>query len=131
MKYSKWIGIAAALLLVAACFLPWTFNPGLDKDFTGFFSEKNMYGKPGWALSVLAAIAIIFYWVPRIWAKRWNLLVCAIILAYAIRTFIIYSTCYLGTCPEKKIGLWLMALASVLMMVMALLPDIPQKDAGQ
>src|SRR5690606_960231 len=42
MKYSQWIGVAASLLLVAACFLPWTWHPDLNKEFTGFFSENNV-----------------------------------------------------------------------------------------
>ena len=47
MKHSQWIGIAAALLLVGASFMPWAYFPDLGKDFTGFFSELNRYGRPG------------------------------------------------------------------------------------
>ena len=47
MKYSQWIGIAAAIMLVIAGFLPWTYHPDLNKNFTGFFTENNVYGKPG------------------------------------------------------------------------------------
>jgi hypothetical protein len=37
MKYSQWTGIVAALLLIAACFMPWAYFPDLGKNFTGFF----------------------------------------------------------------------------------------------
>jgi len=47
MKYSQWIGVIAALLLIGACFMPWAYFPDLDKEFTGFFSQGNIYGKPG------------------------------------------------------------------------------------
>lgn len=128
MKYSQWIGIAAAIILVIACFLPWTYHPDLNKNFTGFFSESNIYGKPGNVFIVLSAIAIIFFIIQRIWSKRWNILFCAIVLAYAIKSFIVFSGCYRGICPDKKAGLWIMLLSSIVMLLMTLFPDIKLKD---
>lgn len=124
MKYSQWIGIAAAVVLVIACFLPWTFHPDLNKHFTGFFSENNDYGKPGKAFMLLAAVAIVFFLIPRVWAKRWNLLVGALVVAFAIKSFIVFSGCYRGICPTKLVGLWLMLSSAILLLVMALLPDL-------
>ena len=131
MKYSQWIGIAASLILVAACFLPWTYHPDLKKEFTGFFSENNVYGRPGRVFIVLAVAGIIFFLIPRIWAKRWNLLVTGLATAFAIRCFIMFSGCYRGICPEKKAGLWIMLIASLVMLVMAILPDIKLKTANK
>ncbi len=124
MKYAQWIGIAAAGLLVLACFLPWTYHPDLQKNFTGFFSEENVYGKPGKVFLVLAVIASIFFYVPRVWAKRWNLLITALTIAYAIKSFILFSGCYGGICPEKKMGIWMMLFSSLTMLVMAVIPDV-------
>ena len=123
MKHSQKIGIAAAVLLVIACFLPWTFHPDLNKTFNGFFSEGDNYGKPGKTFIVLTVLAVIFYLVPKVWAKRWNLLITALTLAYAIKSFILFSGCYRGICPEKKMGLWLMLIASAIMIAMAVFPD--------
>ncbi len=128
MKYSQWIGIAAAIILVIAGFLPWTYHPDLDKNFTGFFTENNVYGKPGNVFVVVSIIAIVFFAIQRIWAKRWNMFICAIILSYAIKSFIMYSGCYRGICPDKLAGLWIMLASAVLMMVMALFPDIKLKE---
>ncbi|WP_207515448.1 hypothetical protein [Longitalea luteola] len=127
MKYSQWIGIAAAIILVIAGFLPWTYHPDLDKNFTGFFTENNVYGKPGRVFIVLSAITIMFFAVQRIWAKRWNVFMCAITLSYAIKSFIVYSGCYRGICPDKKAGLWIMLLSAILMMAMSLFPDMKLK----
>ncbi|AXY72789.1 hypothetical protein D3H65_01855 [Paraflavitalea soli] len=124
MKYSQWIGIFAAVVLVVASFLPWTFHPDLNKYFTGFFSENNNYGKPGKVFIVLAVVATIFFLIPRIWAKRWNLLIGALTVAFAIKSFIVFSGCYRGICPTKQIGLWIMLLAAVGVLAMALLPDM-------
>ena len=123
MKYSQWIGVAAALVLIVSCFLSWTYHPDLQKVFTGFYSEGNAYGKPGKVFIFLALIAIVFYLIARLWAKRWNMFVCAITLAYAIKSFILYSGCYKGICPQKKEGLWIMLFSSIAMMLMAVLPD--------
>lgn len=131
MKYSQWIGIAAAVILVIAGFLPWTYYPDLNKNFTGFFTERNMYGKPGSVFVVTSIIAIVFYAIQRIWAKRWNMFICAFALAYAIKSFIMYSGCYRGICPDKLAGLWIMLLAAIVMMVMALFPDMKLKEDGK
>lgn len=128
MKYSQMIGIAAAIILVIAGFLPWTFHPDLNKNFTGFFSENNIYGKPGGVFIVVSIVAIVFFAIRRVWAKRWNMFICAIILSYAIKSFIVFSGCYRGICPDKKAGLWLMLLSAIIMMIMALFPDIKLKE---
>jgi len=125
MKYSQWIGILAGIVLAVACFLPWTFHPDLNKEFTGFFSENNAYGKPGKVFIALAVAAIAFYLVPRLWAKRCNFFIVAVTMAYSIKTFILFTGCYRGICPEKRMGVWIMLLAPAVMLAMALLvPDI-------
>ena len=129
MKYSQWIGIVAAVVLVVSCFLGWTYHPDLQKVFTGFYSEGNTYGKPGKVFIFFAAIAVLFFLIPKVWAKRWNLFVCGLTLAYAIKSFILFSGCYKGICPQKKEGLWIMLFAAIGMMLMSLLPD--QKVAEQ
>lgn len=132
MKYSQWIGIAALVVLVCSCFLPWTFYPDLKKTFTGFFSENNLYGKPGKVLIFLALLALSCFLLNRVWAKRFNFFVCAVLVAYAFRSFIVFSACYRGICPEKKAGLWLMIGAAILSLIMAMIPDIKviNKKAG-
>ena len=131
MKYSQWIGVAAALLLIGACYLPWTYYPELQKEFTGFFSENNAYGRPGKVFMFFCGIAIVLFLIPRIWAKRGNLFVCAISLAFSAKTFILYTSCARGICPEKRIGIFLVLLASIVMMVAAVLPDIQLKDKSR
>ncbi|MBL7699962.1 MAG: hypothetical protein JNK79_17475 [Chitinophagaceae bacterium] len=130
MKFSQWIGIVACLTLVVSCFTNWTWYPDLHKYFTGFVSEGNIYGKPGKLFTGLAFIAIIFFLIPKIWAKRWNVLFCVFIIAYAIKTFILFSGCYQGVCPEKQPGIWVMLFSSIVIFLCALLPDIKLKDGG-
>jgi hypothetical protein len=124
MKYSQWIGIAAALLLVAACFMPWAYFPDLGKNFTGFFSEKNIYGRPGKVLVFFSVVEILLFAIPRVWAKRANILVTAVAIAFALKSYILYTSCYGGLCPEKRSGIFLVLGSAVITLVAALLPDI-------
>lgn len=131
MKYSQWIGVLAAVVLIVSCFLNWAYYPDLDKHFNGFFSEQNRYGKPGKVFVVLAVISIVFFLLPKVWAKRWNLLVGALIAAYAIRSFIIFSACYNVYCPKKEAGLWAMLISALLMLVMIMIPpDVMGRRTG-
>ena len=87
-----------------------------------------MYGKPGKIFIFLCCIAVPLFLIPRIWAKRTNLIVCAIILAFGLKTFILYTSCYKGICPEKHIGIFLVLLTTIIMTAAAALPDIKLKD---
>jgi len=128
MKNSQWIGIAASILLIAACFMPWAYYPDLQKDFTGFFSERNTYGRPGKVLLFFSVAAILLFLIPKVWAKRANVLLCALTIAFAVKSYILYTACYRGTCPDKKIGIFLVLLASSLMTLCAVLPDTKLKE---
>src|SRR6478736_1582071 len=101
-SYSKWIAISASILLIFSCFMPWAYYPDLNKVFTGFFSENNLYGRPGKWLTVMAILSLLCHLLPQVFFKRVNLLLMALNLAYAIKTYIIFAACYHGYCPEKR-----------------------------
>src|SRR5262245_2728294 len=123
-KYIKWLGLAAAATMVIACFLPWTFHADINKVFNGFFSENNTYGKPGKFLIASALLLAAGYVTPRVWAKRIILFLAAVNFAYALKTFLLFSSCYRGYCPERKIGLWLMIISATILLIAAMLPDM-------
>lgn len=127
MKYSQWIGVLASIVLIISCFMPWAFYPDLNKDFTGFFSEQNVYGKPGKFFTFFSCIAILFYLLPKVWAKRVNFLITAIIVAFAVRCFILFTSCYNVYCPQKKAGIWIMLSSAIIMLAMSFLPSMEIK----
>ena len=128
MRYMKWIGLLAVILLVVSCFLPWVIIISKNIVVSGIDSTGTNFGKPGYTHFVLSFFFIVFHFIPKLWAKRVNLLIVALNIAWAIRNFFIISMCREGECPEKQIGLWLVMLASVLMLVAALFPDVQLKD---
>lgn len=127
MKNIKWIGIAAAALLVISCFMPWTYYPDLNKNFTGFFSEQNIYGRPGILLVSLAILTTLLTLIPRVWAKYWNIFFAVICVSYAIKTFVLFAGCYSGACPQKLAGIWLMLGAAILIFAASLFPKMPPR----
>ena len=128
MRYMKWIGLFALILLVASCFLPWVIITSQNITVTGVDATGTNFGKPGYAHFLLGSFFIIFHFIPKLWAKRWNLLIVALNIAWAIRNYFIISMCREGECPEKKVGLWLALAASALMLLAALFPDIELKE---
>jgi hypothetical protein len=127
-KYLQRIGLVACLMLVIVCFMPWTYHDDLKENFTGFYSHDNHYGKPGMFLTLIAVLAFILMYLPKVWAKRTNLFVCALGVGYAIKSFILFTSCYNAYCPEKKAGIYLMMLTTVIMLIAAVFPDLKMKE---
>lgn len=124
MKFYKQIGIAACIVLLLSCFLPWTYHADIHKSFTGFFSEKNIYGKPGKFISFYALISMVLILTPKIWAKRAHLFFAAWMFGYAIKSYILFSSCYNAYCPEKRIGIYLMIYCCLLILILSIFPDL-------
>ena len=122
-RYSKWMALLAFIALTAACFLPWTYHADLGKEFTGFFSEKNSYGKPAKFLLLLGGLTAVISFVPTLWLKRASLFFAGVNLAYAIKTFLMYGSCYRGYCPEKQAGLYIMLASVGVLMLTTMFPE--------
>ena len=124
MKYGKWIGTFASLLLIISCFLSWTYHADLHKNFTGFYSEQNIYGKPGKFLIFFAIASIALFLTNKLWAKRVQLFLSALFIGYAIKTFTLYASCYNAYCPEKLFGIYLMMISSLIILIASVLPGV-------
>ncbi len=127
MKYYKICGLFVCIILAGSCFLPWAYYPDLHKSFTGFFSEKNMYGKPGILFTFFAAVSVLLVFINKIWAKRTLIFFAAFNLGYLIKTYITYTSCYGGYCPQKQYGLYLLIFSAVSLMIVSLFPDLELK----
>jgi len=129
MKYSKWVGLLAAIAIIAVCYLPWVYVPQVNLEIGGMYaSGPQNFGRPGLMNCILSVVAIILFLAPFIWAKRTNIFVVAFNIAWAVRNYLLLSRCYGGECPEKKTGLYLLLLASLVMMAAAFVPDIAIKE---
>lgn len=129
MKYSKWIGMASCILLIAVCFMPWTYHADVQKNFTGFFSQNDAYGKPGRYFVFFSILVFILISLQKIWAQRVHLFIAGIMIAYALKTYILYTSCYNAYCPEKRIGIFLVVFLSVVIFASSLFSDIKIPEA--
>jgi hypothetical protein len=124
MRWMKWTGIAAAILLIISCFLTWVTIPSKNIVVSGVDAAGTSFGKPGYFSLLMTLFFLICTLLPKLWAKRINLLFTAMNLAWAIRNYFLISACQGGDCPEKQAGLFLMLVASLLMLASSLFPDI-------
>jgi len=125
MKYSKWIGILAAIGTVVICYQPWIYVSSAQLEIGGMLSSgKHFYGRPGLMNIIISSCAFIMFLLPFIWAKRLNIFFVAFNIAWSIRNYILLTRCYGGDCPQKKAGLYLLIIASIIMMFAAFVPDI-------
>ncbi|MFY8003808.1 MAG: hypothetical protein ACOVNR_03165 [Chitinophagaceae bacterium] len=123
MKYSQQIGILSALIVVTACFLPWVSIESLQAIINGFETSKTNFGRPGIMQTSLSVIMLLMFAINRIWAKRTNIFLGAFNFAWSVRNYIIVSTCAMGECPQKKLGLYMLVTAAFVCMVMIFLPQ--------
>ena len=132
-KILHYTGLAACVVLIAACFMPWTYYADAHivdeakRTFTGFYSYGNNYGRPGKFLVTIAVIVLLLMLLPKIWAKRTNLFVCALGVGYAFKSYILFTSCYNAYCPEKKTGIFLMLAATIIMLVASAFPHLTLK----
>ena len=118
------MGLLAAVVLIISCFLPWLYINAINVTITGMETTGTSYGKPGFLHIIFSVFFIAFTLIPRLWAKRSNILVVALNIAWAMRNFFILSTCQAGECPDRKTGIYLMLISSAIMLVSALFPDM-------
>ena len=112
MKYSKWIGLAGAVLLVIAAFMPWVTIQSQQLVISGVEATGTNYGKPAYFHFLLLPFFLTFIFLPRLWAKRWNLFIIALNTAWILKNFLVIGTCKGGECPVRETGFYLMLLWS-------------------
>lgn len=124
MKYSQTIGFIAVVLAILVCFMPWVYIESKNITVTGFKAEGTRFGRPGMFIVYMGSIAALLFLIPKIWAKRVNVFLTAMVFAFAIRNYLLLTTCSAGECPKKQVGLFLLLAFSAITMVMSFLPKI-------
>jgi len=124
MKYSQLFGCIAVIILGGVCYLPWSYIGEKNIIITGMSAPGTVYGKPGLMHIVLGFILILFFLIRKIWAKRINVFIGAINLAWSIRNYILLSTCFMGECPQIKFGVILEIILSGFILIMTFFPDL-------
>lgn len=128
MQYMKWLAIAVTLVLLLACWYPWVTIESKNIIITGFHTEGTKFGKPGIFHYFLSVLFIIFILINRVWSLRTAFFIGAFNIAWAVRNFILISTCSGGICPEKQPALYIVLFTSILATIAALFVNPPQPE---
>ena len=127
-KFLHYTGIITCLALIAACFMPWVHYNNINETFTGFnvtkFTTGNYYGKAGVTITVISIIILACMLVPKMGAKRLNIFMGALLLAYCIRTYIIFTSALFEGELVKQPGIYLVVILPFIIMVSAVFPNI-------
>lgn len=124
MKYSQTIGIVACLIVLICSYLPWSIVVSEHITISGFDTKGTRFGRPGLFLDFFTVLSLLLFAIPAIWAKRTNIFIGAIVFTWSIRNYILVSTCLMGECPVKQPALYVLVGASLVVMIMTLLPTI-------
>jgi len=124
MKHSQTIGIVLCLILFYFTTLPLVVIDTNHITVTGWSSTGTNFGLPGKFIMYIGTLAIIFFALPFIWAKRFNMAFAALLIAWTIRNFIVLSTCQMGECPHKQFALYACIVVSFGILIMTFLPKI-------
>lgn len=123
------IGLISALGLMVCCFLPWTHYTTVNLTFNGFnvvrFATGNYYGKAGYAILFFSIILVILQCILRLWAKRLAVFLAAVLAAYCLRTFIIFTSGLVEGDVQKLPGIYFLLILSVVLFISTLFPYIP------
>ena len=111
--------------------MPWVHYNNINETFTGFhvtkFSTGNYYGRAGIIICVFTAIILLFTLISKVWAKRVNLFLSAVLFAYCIRTYIIFTSALFEGEVEKKTGIYLVVVLSFIILIASVFPKIEDK----
>jgi hypothetical protein len=131
MQIMKWMGVAAAVVLVIACFFPWVVIESKDIVVTGVETTGTAFGKPGYFHFIFVGIYLLLVLINRVWSKRINIFMSGFNVAWALRNFMIISICYGGECPVKQAGLYMVLISSVVMLLSVLFSNAAVKGTDK
>jgi hypothetical protein len=132
MKYSAHIGILFCGILILTAYHPWIYIESLKIEVSGVGAQiKTVFGKPALMNFYLTPLLVLLFIIPKLWAKKINPFVGAINFAWALRNFLLLSTCRNGECPEQKIALYIYFLAAIVILVMTVLPSDSQSQRSK
>ena len=129
MRYSNYIGILAGLLMLVAATFPWIYIASIKATVSGFGSATvTKFGVPVLMNIIMLVLNVVFFLIPRLWAKRINPFIASIGFAWALRNLLLLSTCRNGECPERFIWLYIYFVAALVVLIMTLVPEIKIKS---
>lgn len=83
-------------------------------------AEAMNFGKPGLLHIIFGVTVLAFVLANKIWSLKTAFFISAINIAWAVRNYMLLSSCSGGICPEKHTGIYLVLISSALSLLFLL-----------
>jgi hypothetical protein len=138
MNYKKiiqYIAIFSCIALVATCFIPWVHYNSINVTFTGFnvkkFATGVNYGRAGLIVTIFTSLSLLLTLLPYSALKRINMFVCALLFAYTIRTYVLFTGSLFDGEVVKLSGIYLIVILSLVLVICSIFPNVKEDDVAQ
>ncbi len=136
MNYKKilhYTSIMSCIALIATCFIPWVHYNNIDVTFNGYnvkrFATGVYYGRAGIIITIFAATSCLLTLTQSVVAKRINMFLCALLVAYTLRTYVIFTGSLFDGEVTKLAGIYLIVILSLVMVICSVFPYL-KKEQG-
>lgn len=128
----QYIAIFSCVALIAVCFIPWVHYNSINETFNGFnvkeFATKVNYGKAGRPITIFTSIIFLFTLLPFSALKRVNMFVSALLFAYAIRTYVLFTGSLFEGEVVKYAGIYLIVALSLVLVICSIFPNLKEDE---
>ena len=124
MKHSQTVGLVAILALIGICYLPWITIESKDLVISGMNARGTNFGTPGKVNVIFSVIMVVFFALPKVWAKRTNVFIGALNFSWSVKNYLVLSTCLMGECPVKMPALYALVALAGISLIMTFFPKI-------
>ena len=135
MNYKKnlhYLAIIATLGIIVTCFIPWVHYNNIDVTFNGYnvkkFATGVYYGRAGIIITIFAVISLLFTLMQSMVAKRVNMFLCALLFAYTLRTYVIFTGSLFDGEVTKLAGIYLIVFLSFVMVICSVFPYLKKEE---
>lgn len=101
--------------------MPWMTIESKGITITGVDATGTDFGKPAYFHFLWTGLFLVFFLVNRVWSRRMAMVFTAFNVAWAFRNFFVLPVCQMGECPDRRIGLYLVFFASLVLFFAGLL----------
>ncbi len=131
-KLLHYFACITSLALIFVCFIPWVHYNSINETFNGYnvkkFASGVYYGRAGLVITIFVIVSLVLMQLPFIAAKRANMFVCAMLVAYTIRTYVIFTGSLFNGEVTKLAGIYLIVLLSVILVVCSIFPYLKNEN---
>jgi hypothetical protein len=124
MRIIKWLGIVAAIALIAACFFPWVYIKGYGT--VSGISVPYKAEKPIIFHLFCVVLYLVRLLVNKVWVVYLAIIAAVINIGWAFRNFS-FTFAYQGNYPVAYPAIYVVLISSIVMVVAILLTSEPKR----